>query len=1570
MKSIFSCFVIGDGSLTIQCANILRNEGKDVRGIITSNPEVESWARANALPHVDYSANLLSVLEEHPFDYLFSIVNMRLLPSEIVALPRRGVINFHDGPLPRYAGVHATSWALIHGERRHGVTWHFISDIVDGGQILKQQQFEISESETAYSLNMKCFEAGVQTFPDVVRELAAGTTSPREQDPEQRSYYCMYQRPASACVISWEKAAAESAAFIRACEFGPVANPLGRAKVFLNNEFFLCPEVMVDEIPGGNQPGTILEVGASRMRIATAKGAIVIQQLLTLDGQPVLLSDVADRCHLLIGSILPDCDAALANRATELNNEVCRHESFWVKRLQALHPVAVPYLDTAAKAGHPANYAALEMAVPDSVLSFLSIQQPSWNPAEFLFAAFAVYLSRIGGEPSFDLGVSLPTLSGELAGIEGLFSTVAPLRVEVDLDDTFDAAYADLHAQLELTRGHKTFLHDMLARYPELRPVASEGLQKLLPVRLNLVETLDDSIHAADMELCLVVPYRAHQCRWIFNSTAFSELRTRLMIGQFRTFLLGLVADSRIPVGLLPILSEAESVELLETWNTTDTALPPGLLQHGFFERQALNTPDAVAVVCRDQQVSYRELNSRANQLARHLRKHGVGPDTLVGIAVNRSIEMVVGLLGILKAGGAYVPLDPTYPKDRIAFMLEDSKAAVLVTQQSVLPHLPDHRARIVCLDGHWPEIAREDADNVHSGVQPQNLAYVMYTSGSTGKPKGVMVEHHNVVNLFIGMDQRIGRQPGIWLAVTSISFDISVLELFWTLGRGFKVVLVTDDDRLAAPVPGREQAHPSRPIDFSLFYFASELGGDPRDRYRLLIEGAKFGDENGFAAVWTPERHFHSFGGLYPNPSVVSAALATLTRRISIRAGSVVAPLHHPVRLTEEWALVDNLSGGRVGLSFASGWQANDFVFAPERYANRKRIMFDDIETVRRLWRGETLSFRSGDGRETPVKIYPTPIQADLPLWVTAAGNPETFREAGEIGANILTHLLGQKIEDVEQKIGIYREARAGAGFAGRGQVTLMLHTYVGDSMDAVRAAVRDPMCKYLGASLDLIRNAPFAFPTFKLPSKSVEEKVKQGLNSFSPEDMEALLGFAFERYFEASGLFGTIERCLEIVDRCKAADVDEIACLIDFGVPVELALEGLRALNDVRVRSNQALSASVQDYSLLTQIKTHGVTHLQCTPSLARMLAEQPGGMETLAGLKRLMLGGEALPPELLSRLRQVVRGEIHNMYGPTETTVWSTTDRLRPEDDLITIGKPIANTQVYVVDRQLRPVPVGIPGELLIGGYGVTRGYLNREDLTRDRFLPNPFSGKEGNGSRLYRTGDLVAWRSDGRIDFLGRLDDQVKIRGHRIELGEIEHAVTGHAAVSSAFVVCRFRTNGEAELVAFYVTHPGLSAEPQEFRKMLSTRLPDYMMPTAFVRLDKLPMTSNGKVDRKALAAMPVTMDTVRRLPDAAPASEMEKSIASVFSEALELNGMGVDENFFNLGANSLTLVRVASKLGEMFPGRVGLVDLFQHTTINSLAKFLSDSCPQMPGGAARGSNRGRQRREALLERRRS
>lgn len=343
--------------------------------------------------------------------------------------------------------------------------------------------------------------------------------------------------------------------------------------------------------------------------------------------------------------------------------------------------------------------------------------------------------------------------------------------------------------------------------------------------------------------------------------------------------------------------------------------------------------------------------------------------------------------------------------------------------------------------------------------------------------------------------------------------------------------------------------------MDFSLFYFASADVGQSSDKYRLLIEGAKFADTHGFAAVWTPERHFYDFGGLYPNPSVTSAALATVTERIQLRAGSVVLPLHDPLRIAEEWAVVDNLSHGRVAISFASGWQPNDFVIAPQNYANRKEVMLRGIETVRRLWRGEKVRRRDGNGTEIEVSILPHPIQRELPIWVTASGSPETFRLAGEIGANLLTHLLGQSIEQLAGKIAIYRSAWRERGHGpGTGHVTLMLHTFIGNSVDEVREQVRGPFSDYLRSSVDLW----------------LARKPGQDIGDFSEEEIADLVSYAFDRYFETSGLFGTPGTCLRMIDRLKAIGVDEVACLIDFGVDFDVVLSSLHDLDTLRQLSN----------------------------------------------------------------------------------------------------------------------------------------------------------------------------------------------------------------------------------------------------------------------------------------------------------------------------------------------------------------------------------------------------------------
>ena len=310
------------------------------------------------------------------------------------------------------------------------------------------------------------------------------------------------------------------------------------------------------------------------------------------------------------------------------------------------------------------------------------------------------------------------------------------------------------------------------------------------------------------------------------------------------------------------------------------------------------------------------------------------------------------------------------------------------------------------------------------------------------------MLEHRNVVNFFAAMDAVIDHDPpGVWLAVTSLSFDISVLELLWTLTRGFHVVIKPESGTKG--MHGVQRAH--RPLSMSLFYFAA---GEQtaHDGYRLLLDSARCADRNGFEAVWTPERHFHAFGGAYPNPSVVGAAVAAVTERVRIRAGSVVLPLHSPARVAEEWAVVDNLSGGRVDISFAGGWQPNDFVLNPGAYATAREQLPAMIDTVRRFWRGDTIELPGHDGRPVGVRTLPRPVQPELPVWLTSAGSTATFERAGTLGVNLLTHLLGQSVDQLAENIAAYRSAWRDAGHPGEGQVTLMLHTYL--HADAVGGA------------------------------------------------------------------------------------------------------------------------------------------------------------------------------------------------------------------------------------------------------------------------------------------------------------------------------------------------------------------------------------------------------------------------------------------------------------------------------------------------------------------------------------
>ncbi|MFN8178106.1 MAG: MupA/Atu3671 family FMN-dependent luciferase-like monooxygenase [bacterium] len=337
----------------------------------------------------------------------------------------------------------------------------------------------------------------------------------------------------------------------------------------------------------------------------------------------------------------------------------------------------------------------------------------------------------------------------------------------------------------------------------------------------------------------------------------------------------------------------------------------------------------------------------------------------------------------------------------------------------------------------------------------------------------------------------------------------------------------------------------PERPLEFSLYLFSDDGSKDGAAKYRLALESARFADANAFRAVWTPERHFQAFGGLYPNPSVLGAALAAITTRVGIRAGSVALPLHNPVRVAEEWAVVDNLSEGRVAVSFASGWHRNDFVLFPTPYDERKEAMYRGIETVRRLWSGQAVLVRDAEGREVEVRTLPRPIQRELPVWVTTAGDPRTWARAGTIGANVLAALVGYPVEDLAPQIAAYRRARAEAGHDPEaGRVTLVVHTYVGEDDGAVRELVRAPMTSYLATYLK-------QFQKMALEATPAVER-----------DSRAVAALAFEHFFDANTLLGTPNKCARVADTLAACGADELACLIDFGLDADAVLGALPRL------------------------------------------------------------------------------------------------------------------------------------------------------------------------------------------------------------------------------------------------------------------------------------------------------------------------------------------------------------------------------------------------------------------------
>jgi amino acid adenylation domain-containing protein len=864
--------------------------------------------------------------------------------------------------------------------------------------------------------------------------------------------------------------------------------------------------------------------------------------------------------------------------------DLSQAEQFWRQTLKGFTTPAVLNVgqDRGSSSSKKESYAEERMrlsAVETSALQGLA-ERHHLSVNTLVQGAWAILLSRYSGQEDVVFGATIAGRPTELAGVEsmiGLFINTLPVRVRVDPEASLIPWLQELQDQQvearqyeysplvqvqgwgDVPRGIELFESLLVFENYPARTSVQEWGSSLEVRRVRVVSSTNyplTVVAAPGPELILRINYHCHR----FDAATITR-----MLWHIRSLLERMVTDPARQLIDLPMLTQVERHQLLVEWNDSSKAYPRDACIHQLFEAQVVRTPDAVAAVFEDQELTYRELNSRANQLAHHLRALGVGPEVLVGLHVERSLEMMVGLLGIIKASGAYVPLAPSYPQERLAFILQDAKISVLITQERLLPRRIPNQTQVICLDTDWKRIARESRTNPINKATANNLVHVIYTSGSTGIPNGVAVEHQQLCNYLHGVAKR--------------------LEL--------------------------------------------------------------------------------------PN----SASFATVS------------------------TLAADLGNTMVFVSLCTGG-------------------------------------------------------------------------------------------------------------------------------------------------------------------------------------------------------------CLHILSQERVADPDAMA-----------------------------------DY-----LQCHAIDCLKIVPSHLEALQTSPHP-EQVMPRRLLILGGEASRGDWVESLRKLAPNcAILNHYGPTEATVGVLTYRVEKDTALpitatLPLGCPLPNVQIYLLDQHLQPVPVGVRGELYIGGTSLTRGYLNQPELTAEKFILNPYSNMPG--ARLYKTGDMARHLPDGTIEFLGRLDNQVKIRGYRIELGEIETTLADHPAIRQAVVLAREDASGDRRLVAYYVPHHGLTFDLRELRSFLQTRLPDYMVPVAFIALDALPLTPNGKVNRQALLELgqerPPLSDAF-----AAPRTLVEELLVGIWAHALKVESVGIDDNFFALGGHSLLAMQVMSRLRKTLQVDVPLRRLFDTPTVAGLAQYVEET----------------------------
>ncbi len=787
-KNTFSCFVIGNQSRLIKCSENILEKGHTILGIISSDISVKQWAEEKCLKTISIDDDIHVILKNQSYDYLFSIDNFLLLPGDIINTPKKFAINFHDGPLPKYAGSNVTSWAILNEEHRHGITWHVMSRGADKGDILKQDIFPIEKDETSFSLNMKCLKKSIKLFSDLLDELDNNRLKRIPQDLSKRSFFPLWKRPRAACVIDFKKTADSIFALCNALEYGTHSNPLGVPKIYFGDEVIIPKKIQVLSLTERVKPGILCQIEENSLIVSTASNNLRFCNFQTIEGKKIIISDFLSRHGLRIGEKLPELGDKYAETISRINTNICKHEAFWTERLLRLKDIDIPYFKHITLKGDEIEYQKVQVPIP---FEFIRGFQSQVKSEDLIFSIWVLYLYRISGSDEFDIYFSDTFLRNFLSDSNVFFVQYVPFHVSIHGWYRIEDLICAIKEEKNKTRLHKSYARDIVLRNPKLRGMLSGEIDKKIPIAISIVNDLSNHQPRHGTELEIVIPKKGKECFWIFNKNILDTNIVEKMKNQFLFLLSDIAEKGNGPLNEYSIVTKAEKDKLLIEFNNTKINYTSNKCLHEIFEAQVQRTPEKVAVLSKNDEITYCEFNRRANKLAHHLQSLGVGPETLIGVYMEPSFEMLISLYGILKSGGAYVPLDPEYPAERISFMLEDTKVSIVLIQKHLEGNIPKNSSKLVCVDSDWDKINIEDDNNLKTEVNPDNLAYTIYTSGSTGKPKGVMNKHRGICNqLFWMQDEYKLNSDDRVLQKTLYSFDLSVWEFFWPLLFGATLVI------------------------------------------------------------------------------------------------------------------------------------------------------------------------------------------------------------------------------------------------------------------------------------------------------------------------------------------------------------------------------------------------------------------------------------------------------------------------------------------------------------------------------------------------------------------------------------------------------------------------------------------------------------------------------------------------------------------------------------------------------------------------------------------------------------